>query len=121
MSIWITFTGAIAVATFLLFFPGYLLLSPFKSIRLPKLAIAPIVSIFITCVTGIITSTLFQSISVWVFICLELAIPVFVLIASFIWRCAGSVQLSAGSCSGSLNTKDADFHQALFGAQLKEI
>ena len=114
MSIWISFIGAIVVATFLLLLPGYLLLFPLKSIRLPKLAFAPIVSIFITCVTGIITSTLFQSINVWVFICLELAIPVFVLIASFVWRCAGSVQLSAGSCSGSLNTKDADFHQALY-------
>lgn len=114
MSIWISFIGAIVVATFLLLLPGYLLLFPLKSIRLPKLSFAPIVSIFITCVTGVITSTLFQSINVWVFICLELAIPVFVLIASFVWRCAGSVQLSAGSCSGSLNTKDADFHQALY-------
>lgn len=114
MSIWITFIGAVAVASILLVFPGYLLLSSFKSIQLPKLAIAPIVSIFITCVTGFITSTLFQSINVWVFICLELAIPVFVLIASFVWRCAVSVQLSEGSCSGYLNTRDADFHQALY-------
>lgn len=114
MSIWISFIGAIAAACFLLFFPGYLLLFPFRRIRLPKLAIAPIVSIFITCVTGVITSTLFQSINVWVFICLELAIPVFVLVASFVWRCAGPVQMSAGSCSGYLNTKDADFHQALY-------
>ena len=114
MSIWISFIGAIVVATFLLLLPGYLLLFPLKSIRLPKLSFAPIVSIFITCVTGVITSTLFQSINVWFFICLELAIPVFVLIASFVWRRAGSVQLSAGSCSGSLNTKDADFHQALY-------
>lgn len=114
MSVWISFICAIAVATFLLFFPGYLILFPFRSIRLPKLAIAPIVSIFITCVTGVITSTLFQSINVWVFICLELVIPVFVLVASFVWRCAGSVRMSAGSCSGYLNTKDADFHQALY-------
>ena len=114
MSIWISFIGAIVVATFLLFFPGYLLLFPFKSIRLPKLAIAPIVSIFITCATGVITSTLFQSINVWVFICLELAIPVFVLVASFVWRCAGSVQMSAGSCTGCLNTKDVGFHQVLY-------
>ena len=114
MSIWISFIGAIVVATFLLLFPGYLLLFPLKGIRLPKLAIAPIVSIFITCVTGVITSTLFQSINVWVFICLELAIPVFVLVASFVWHCAGPVQMSAGSCSGYLNTKDADFHQALY-------
>ena len=114
MSIWISFIGAIVLATFLLFFPGYFLLFPFKSIRLPKLAIAPIVSIFITCVTGVITSTLFQSINVWVFICLELAIPVFVLVTSFVWHCAGSVQMSAGSCSGNLNTKDVDFHQVLY-------
>lgn len=113
MSIWISFIGAIVVATFLLFFPGYLLLFPFKSIRLTKLAIAPIVSIFITCVTGVITSTLFQSINVWVFICLELVIPVFVLVASFVWRCAGSVQMFAGSCSGCLNTKDVGFRQVL--------
>ena len=102
MSVWISFICATAVATFLLFFPGYLLLFPFKSIRLSKLAIAPTVSIFITCVTGVITSTLFRSINVWVFICLELAIPVFVLVASFVWRCAGSVQMSAGSRSGYL-------------------
>lgn len=114
MSIWISFICAIAAASFLLFFPGYLLLYPFRSIRLPKLAIAPIVSIFITCLTGVITSTLFQSINVWVFICLELAIPVFVLVASFVWRCAGYVQMSAGSCSGYLNTKDAGFHQVLY-------
>ena len=114
MSIWISFIGAIVVATFLLFFPGYLLLFPFKSIRLPKLAIAPIVSIFITCVTGVITSTLFRSINVWIFICLELAIPIFVLIASFVWRCAGSVQMSAGSRSGYLNTKEVGLHQALY-------
>ena len=114
MSLWISFICATAVAAFLLFFPGYFLLFPFRSIRLPKLAIAPITSIFITCLTGVITSTLFQSINVWVFICLELAIPVFVLVASFVWRCAGSVQMSAGSCSGYLNTKDAGFHQFLY-------
>lgn len=114
MSIWISFICAIVVATILLFFPGYLLLFPFKSIRLPKLAIAPIVSIFITCVTGVITSTLFQSINVWVFICLELAIPILVLVVSFVWRRARSVQMPAGSCSGCLNTKDVDFYQALY-------
>lgn len=114
MSLWISFICATAVAAFLLFFPGYFLLFPFRSIRLPKLAIAPITSIFITCLTGVITSTLFQSINVWVFICLELAIPVFVLVASFVWHCAGSVQMSAGSCSGYLNTKDAGFHQFLY-------
>ena len=114
MSVWISLICATAVATFLLFFPGYLLLFPFRSIRLPKLAIAPIASIFITCLTGVITSTFFQSINVWVFICLELGIPVFVLVVSFVWRCAGSVQMSAGSCSGYLNTKDAGFHQVLY-------
>ena len=114
MSIWITFTGAIAVATFLLFFPGYLLLSPFKSIRLPKLAIAPIVSIFITCVTGVITSVFLHSVNVWVFICLELAIPILVFVASFVWRLVGSTQMPVGSCSGYLNTKDAGFYQVLY-------
>ena len=114
MSIWITFTGAIAVATFLLFFPGYLLLSPFKSIRLPKLAIAPIVSIFITCVTGVITSVFLHSVNVWVFICLELAIPILVFVASFVWRLVRSVQMPVGSCSCYLNTKDVDFHQVLY-------
>mgnify|MGYP004455331965 CR=1 FL=1 len=114
MSIWISFICAIAVATFLLFFPGYLLLFPFRGIRLPKLAIAPIISIFIACVTGIITSRLLHSVDAWAFIGLELAIPILVLAASFVWRHAGSVQMSAGSCSGYLNTKDVDFHQVLY-------
>ena len=114
MSIWISFTGAIAVATFLLFFPGYLLLSPFKSIRLPKLAIAPIVSIFITCVTGVITSVFLHSVNAWVFICLELAIPILVFVASFVWRLVGSAHMPVGSCSCYLNTKDVDFHQVLY-------
>lgn len=90
-------------------FPGYLLLSSFKSIRFPKLAIAPIVSIFIACVTGIITSRLFHSVNVWVYISLELAIPILVFAASFVWRHAGFVQIPVGSCSGYLNNKDVDF------------
>lgn len=114
MSIWISFIGAIAVASILLFFPGYLLLSSFKSIRFPKLAIAPIVSIFIACVTGIITSRLFHSVNVWVYISLELAIPILVFAASFVWRHAGFVQMPVGSCSGYLNNKDVDFFQALY-------
>lgn len=114
MSIWISFIGAIAVASILLFSPGYLLLSSFRSIRLPKLAIAPIVSIFIACVTGIITSRLLHSVSIWVFIGLELAIPILVLAASFVWRHAGSVQMPVGSCSGYLNNKDVYFHQVLY-------
>ena len=109
MSIWISFIGAIAVASILLFFPGYLLLSSFKSIRFPKLAIAPIVSIFIACVTGIITSRLFHSVNVWVYISLELAIPILVFAASFVWHHAGFVQIPVGSCSGYLNNKDVDF------------
>ncbi len=114
MSIWISFIGAIAIAFFLLVFPGYLLLSSFKSLRLPKLAIAPIVSIFIVCVTGIITSRLFHSVNVWIFIGLELAIPILVLAASFVWRHAGSAQMPVGSSSGYLNNKDLYFHQALY-------
>lgn len=114
MSIWISFICAIAVATFLLFFPGYLLLFPFRNIRLPKLAIAPIVSIFITCLTGVITSALFQSVSVWVFICLELAIPVLVLLSSFAWRRSRHIQLPSGSCFCNLNTNDDHFHQVLY-------
>lgn len=114
MSIWISFICAIAAATFLLFFPGYLLLFPFRGIRLPKLAIAPIVSIFIACVTGIITSRLLHSVNVLAFIGLELAIPILVLAASFVWRHAGSVQMPVGSCSDYLNNKDADFHKALY-------
>lgn len=114
MSIWISFIGAIAIASFLLVFPGYLLLSSFKSLRLPKLAIAPIVSIFIVCVTGIITSRLFHSVNVWIFIGLELAIPILVLAASFVWRHAGSAQMPVGSSSGYLNNKDLYFHQALY-------
>ena len=114
MSIWISFICAIAAASFLLFFPGYLLLFPFRGIRLPKLAIAPIVSIFITCLTGVITSTLFHSINVWVFICLELAIPVLVLVVSLIWHRLRSVQLPAESCEGYFNTNAVGFHQALY-------
>lgn len=114
MSIWISFIGAIAVSSILLFFPGYLLLSSFRGIRLPKLAIAPIVSIFIACITGIITSSLLHSVNVWVFIGLELAIPILVLVASFVWRRAGSIQMPVGSCSGYLNNKDVDFHIVLY-------
>lgn len=114
MSIWISFICAIAVATFLLFFPGYLLLFPFRGIRLPKLAIAPIVSIFIACVTGIITSRLLHSVNVWAFIGLELAIPILVLAAFFVWRHAGFVQMPVGSYSDYLNNKDVDFHKALY-------
>lgn len=114
MSIWISFICATAVASILLYIPGFLLLSSFKSIRLPKLAIAPIVSIFIACVAGIITSRLLHSVNVWVFISLVLAIPILVLAASFVWRRAGSVQIPVGSCSGYLNNKDVDFHQALY-------
>ena len=114
MSIWISFIGAIVVATFLLFFPGYLLLFSFKSIRLPKMAIAPIVSIFITCLIGVITSALFQSVNVWVFICLELAIPVLVLLSSFVWRRSRPIQLPSGSCFCNLNTNDDHFHQVLY-------
>ena len=99
---------------FFFFFPGYLLLSSFKSIRFPKLAIAPIVSIFIACVTGIITSRLFHSVNVWVYISLELAIPILVFAASFVWHHAGFVQIPVGSCSGYLNNKDVDFFQALY-------
>ena len=114
MSIWISFIGAIAVASILLFLPGYILLSSFRSIRLPKLAIAPIVSIFIACLTGIIASKLLHSINVWVFIGLELAIPILVLIVSFVWHHAGSVRIPMGSCSGYLNNIDVHFHQALY-------
>lgn len=114
MSIWISFICAIAVAAFLLFFPGYLLLFPFRGIRLPKLAIAPIVSIFIVCVTGIFTSRLFHSVNVWAFIGLELAIPILVLAASFVWRHAGSVGTPVGSCSDYLNNKDVNYHKALY-------
>lgn len=114
MSIWISFIGAIAVASILLFIPGYLLLSSFRGIRLPKLAIAPIVSIFIACVTGIITSRFLHSVSVWVFISLELSIPILVMAASFVWRHARSVQMPVGSCSGYLNNRDVVFHQVLY-------
>ena len=79
-----------------------------------NLAIAPIVSIFITCVTGVITSVFLHSVNVWVFICLELAIPILVFVASFVWRLVRSVQMPVGSCSCYLNTKDVDFHQVLY-------
>lgn len=114
MSIWISFIGAIAVASILLFFPGYLLLSSFGGIRFPKLAVAPIVSIFIACITGIVTSRLLHSVNVWVFISLELSIPILVLVASYIWRHAASIQMPVASYSGYLNNKDIDFHKALY-------